>query len=291
MNEEKKPEQKKKQNVLTKITIFLAIIFFSYLGFNYWKSEFAKKVRAQQDVEKFDNIESEIFDLSGEHSVVKDDSLHAENIDDLKEKGAEFIYQLLIKNQTQIADLSKQIQSMQGELIKYKNQEKIVKIILSYVDLRQQIFAKNSYENSLKNFEILTSSDEALSEKARMLRQALPNFSTQKELSDNFSKLIPDLIFAKSNNVDADLSAKIRRNIAKVITIRRIDGKGANIDSVIVETEQFLRKENYQEAMSSLLALNQNYHKIIEDFLNSLSGAIEVQKIDQEIFNHLKSLN
>ncbi len=291
MTEEKKPEQKKKQKTLTKITILLAIIFFSYLGFSYWKTEFAKKVRAQQDVEKFDNIESEIFDLSGEHAAVKDDSLHAASIDDLKEKGAEFIYQLLIKNQTQIADLSSQIQVIQGELIKYKNQEKIVKIILSYVELRQQIFVKNSYENSLKNFEILTSSDEVLSEKSEMLKQALPNFSTQKELSDAFSKLIPDLIFAKTNNADAGLSAKIRRNIAKMITIRRVDGKGSDIDSTIVKTERLLRKENYQEAMNSLLALNQNYHEIIADFLNSLSGTIEVQKIDQEILNHLKSLN
>lgn len=291
MTEEKKLEQKKKQKTLTKIMFFLAIIFFTYLGFNYWKSEFAKKVRAQQDVEKFDNIESEIFDLSGDHSTEKDDNLHAANIDELKEKGAEFIYQLLLKNQTQIADLSRQMQEMQAELVKYKNQEKISKIILSYVDLRQQIFAKNSYENSLKDFEILTSSDEGLSEKARMLRQALPNFSTQKELLSNFSKLIPDLIFAKSNNVEKGLSSRIRRNISKMITIRRIDGKGADIDSAIIKIENFLKQENYQEAMNLLLSLNQNYHEIIEGFLNSLSGAIEVQKIDQEILNHLKSLN
>ncbi len=291
MTEEKKLEQKKKQKTLTKIMFFLAIIFFTYLGFNYWKSEFAKKVRAQQDVEKFDNIESEIFDLSGDHSTEKDDNLHAANIDELKEKGAEFIYQLLLKNQTQIADLSRQMQEMQAELVKYKNQEKISKIILSYVDLRQQIFAKNSYENSFKDFEILTSSDEGLSEKARMLRQALPNFSTQKELLSNFSKLIPDLIFAKSNNVEKGLSSRIRRNISKMITIRRIDGKGADIDSAIIKIENFLKQENYQEAMNLLLSLNQNYHEIIEGFLNSLSGAIEVQKIDQEILNHLKSLN
>lgn len=291
MTEEKKLEQKKKQKTLTKIMFFLAIIFFTYLGFNYWKSEFAKKVRAQQDVEKFDNIESEIFDLSGDHSTEKDDNLHAANIDELKEKGAEFIYQLLLKNQTQIADLSRQMQEMQAELVKYKNQEKISKIILSYVDLRQQIFAKNSYENSLKDFEILTSSDEGLSEKARMLRQALPNFSTQKELLSNFSKLIPDLIFAKNNNVEKGLSSRIRRNISKMITIRRIDGKGADIDSAIIKIENFLKQENYQEAMNLLLSLNQNYHEIIEGFLNSLSGAIEVQKIDQEILNHLKSLN
>ncbi len=285
-------EKKNKQGFLVKIIILLAIIFFSYLGFKHWKSEFAKKVLAQQEVEKFDNVESEIFDLSADHSVTKDENLQSANIDELKEKGAEFIYKLLLKNQTQIADLNKQIQEVQSELIKYKNQEKIGKIIISYVELRQQIFAKKSYENSLKNFEILTSSDVVLSEKAAMLRQSLTNFSTQQELTASFSKLIPNLIIAKSNNSNQSFAAKIRRNISKMIVIRRIDGKGVNdVDAIIVKTEKLIKQENYQEAMNSLLLLDQNYHEIITDFLNNLNGAIEVQKIDQEILNHLKSLN
>lgn len=290
MTEEKKPEKKSKKISLVKIVIFLVIILLSYLAFNHWKLDFAKKIHAQKEIEKFDNIESEIFDLSADHEST-DENLSGNNVEDLKEKGAEFIYQLLLKNQTQIADLSKQIKVMQDDIAKNKNRENIAKIVASYVDLRQKIFAKESYEKSLQSFEILAASNANLNEKSKILREALTNFATQKDLIESFTKLTPELILAKNNNLDSSFSAKIRRNLAKMIIIRRVDGKGHEVDAKIVEIEKFLQQEKYQEAMSSLLTFNQNYHDITANFLNSLNGAIEVQKADQDILNYLKSLN
>ena len=145
--------------------------------------------------------------------------------------------------------------------------------------------------NSLKNFETLAALDENLSSKVEKLKGALPEFSNQEKLSKSFAKLIPDLIVTKNNNPNPNLISKIRRNISKLVIIRKIDGKNnGEIDSSIVEIEKSLKEENYQEAMNSLLSLNQSYHDIIADFLDDLSVAIEVQKIDQEILTYLKSL-
>ena len=297
MNEEKDPQKsvKKKHFFLTKFIIFLSLIFSGFFGFKYLQNKAQQKSRAATEVSKFDNVDSEIFDVADEYknqaNVGDSHDLPDITVDEMKEKGAEFIYQMLLKNQVQINDLREQIQGLRGDFIKYKNQEKIGKMIFTYVDLRQKIFASLPCEEDLKNFEMLSSFDENLSAKIVRLKPLLKDFSGQKKLSKDFFAIIPELIATKNNNPNANLLTKIRHNISKLVVIRRIDGKNdGEADSVIVKTEKFLAAENYQEALNSLLSLDQSYHQILAEFLDELSAAAEMQKLDQEILNYLKSL-
>jgi hypothetical protein len=158
--------------------------------------------------------------------------------------------------------------------------------------LRQEFFNQKNYNPTLKNFEILSASDQNLSEKITKLESLLPNFSNQQKLSKSFSNLIPELLVANNNYSNSSLSAKILRNFSKMIIIRKIDGKDdGKIDSIISKVEKLLRQEAYQEALNLMLSLDQNYHEITANFLNDLTNAIEVQKVDQEILNYLKSLS
>lgn len=290
----KKDPAKKKQFFLTKLVLVLSLIFFGYLGFKYLKIQNAKKAAAQSG--KFDNIESEIFDVSDEYkNQSSDDSGHDLSditVNELKEKGSEFVYQMLLKNQVQIADLREQIQGLKSEIIKYKNQEKIGKMIFTYVDLRQKFLAAKPYEETLKSFEMLIVFDKNLQEKTAKLKPLLVHFSNQEKLSKEFANIIPELITTKNSDPNAGLAAKIRHNISKLIVIRKIDGKDVgDVDSIIVQIEKLLREENYQEALNSALSLDQKYHQILADFLSELGASVEVQKIDQEILNYLKSLS
>ncbi len=285
---------KKKQNFLTKFVILVSLVIFGYFGLKYWKTKVRQEVAAKAEVEKFDNVDSEIFDLSPDHNGAEDNShaLMDLSVNELKEKGAEFIYQMLLKNQVQINDLKSQAQELREEFIKYKNQEKVSKLIFTYVDLRQKIYADESYDEALKNFELLSSFDANLQDKVAKLTPLLPNFSGKKNLTKDFSALIPDLIVAKNGNSDSGILAKIRHNISRLVVIRKIsDESSADVDGVIAKTERLLREENYREALTSILTLDQNYHQILAKFLDDLSVASEVQKLDQEIFNYLKSLS
>lgn len=286
---------KKRQNVLLKVVVLIALTVFGYFGFKYWESQIGKASLAKAEVEKLDNVDSEIFDLSPDHNGANDENSHALadlSVNELKEKGAEFIYQMLLKNQMQINDLKTQAQDLKEEFTKYKNQEKISKLIFTYVDLRQKIYADESYDEALKNFELLSSFDENLQSKVARLTPLLPNFAGQKKLVKDFADLIPELIVEKNSNSDAGLMSKIRRNISRLVIIRKIDEENsADIDGVIAKTERLLREENYHEALAAVLTLDQNYHQILAKFLDDLSVAAEVQKIDQEIFNYLKSLS
>jgi hypothetical protein len=198
---------------------------------------------------------------------------------------------MLIKNQLQINNLNQEVLNLKSEILKYKNREKIGKMILVYVELRQEFFAQKSYKNSLQNLEVLSASDENLLGKIEKIKPLLLVFSNKETLSKTFSSLISELIIAKNNNSNNSLTSKIRRNFSKLVIIRKIDGKDVgDIDSKIFKIENFLHQENYQEALNLLLSLDQNYHEITKDFLNDLTIAIEVQKIDQEILNYLKNL-
>lgn len=87
-------------------------------------------------------------------------------------------------------------------------------------------------------------------------------------------------------------ASKVRRNISRLVVIRRIDGKNPNdIDGTVARAEKLLRAENYQEALECLISLDQNYHTILADFLSKLSAASDIKKIDTEILSYLKSLN
>jgi hypothetical protein len=286
---------KKNQHFLIKMVAILSLIAFSYVGFKYWQIEKSQRLAAQEHVKKFDNVESEIFDLSDEYKAENPEEnfndLEDLTINELREKGAEFIYQMLIKNQVQINDLKEQINSLKSQITKYKNQEKIGKMILVYVDLREKFLAGANYSDSLKSFEILASSDENLQKKITKLKLLLPNFTSKKDLENSFEKLIPDLITIKTNKPDGGIIAKIRHNISKLVIIRKIDGKNPeSVDGIIAIAEKHLREESYQEVMNSLLSLKPDYHKILSDFLTKLNVAIELQKVDEEILNYLKSL-
>lgn len=295
-NQDSAPQNggRKRQFLLTKIVITISLGFFAYFGFKYWQVQQAKKAAAKTEVEKFDNVESEIFDLSGDYQVpqgVDPHELPDITVNELREKGAEFIYQMLIKNQVQINDLREQINGLKAEILKYKNQEKLGKMIFSYVAFRENLLAGKPYAEDLKNFEMLVSFDENLQNKTSKLKTLLPNFRAPKEMSSEFSHLIPDLIATKTNDPDTGLLGKIRHNISRLVVIRKVGEEGGDVDAIIAKTEKKLEEQNYQEALNLLLSLDQNYHAILVVFLTDLNNSIEVQKIDQEILNYLKNLS
>lgn len=281
-----------------RIIIFVAISAAAYFGFKYFKIKEAVRLNAKTEVSKFDAIESEIFDLADEYKNQMNGESSGDiseiSSNEIKEKGAGFIYKMLLKNQIQLNDLKGQIQSLKTDFSKYKSQEKTLKIIFTYVDLRQKVFARNNenYEETLKSLELLASTDSQLQEKVTKLRSLLKDFSGEKALSAKFHDLIPEMIITKNQGAANDsFISKIRRHLSKLIIVRRIDEKNPmEVDAAIVKVEKLLQEQNYQEALTALVALDQTYHEIIVGFLETLNNASELQKLDRDIFAYLKNL-
>ncbi len=277
----------KKSSILTKIILLIALIGGGLVAVKLWQ-------KGSEQTKPEQGLDQEIIGLvEGYSDQSEQEDLSDLGINDLREKGAEFIYQMLLKNQLKIEDLSAQLQALKSEVLKYRNQEKLGKMILVYVDLREKILSEKVCSEEMKSFEILSASDEVLTAKIAKLKPLLLSFASQKKLEKNFAEIIPELIINKKNSVtNESLIAKIQRNISRLIVLRRIDEKNPQeIDAIVVRIEKLLKQENYSDAFSAALSLPADYNPILKNFLDELHASLEVKQIDQEILNYLKSLN
>jgi hypothetical protein len=292
--DQEKVIKKTKTGLILKIVIFLIILFFGYILYGSIKQKnfifnSEKSIKNSDNNNSSDN--SEILTLSDEYKDQNSEAIDSLNLAELKEKGDEFIYQTLIKNQLQIEEINEKIRQLKNDFNKYKSQEKIAKITTSYISLREKIYAGSDYSEELKNFEVSVIFDDNLKNKSDRLRKNLASFLNDEKINENFAKIIPNLITKKYQNLGNDLWSKIKYNLSKIIVIRKIDNEDVStIDGAVLKIENLLRNKKYQEALDNLLLLDQSYHEIIKDFLDLLSVSIEVRKIDQDILNYIKNL-
>ena len=292
--DQEKVVKKTKTGLILKVVIFLIILFFGYILYGSIKQKnfifnSEKSIKNSDNNNSSDN--SEILTLSDEYKDQNSEAIDSLNLAELKEKGDEFIYQTLIKNQLQIEEINEKIRQLKNDFNKYKSQEKIAKITTSYISLREKIYAGSDYSEELKNFEVSVIFDDNLKNKSDRLRKNLASFLNDEKINENFAKIIPNLITKKYQNLGNDLWSKIKYNLSKIIVIRKIDNEDVStIDGAVLKIENLLRNKKYQEALDNLLLLDQSYHEIIKDFLDLLSVSIEVRKIDQDILNYIKNL-
>lgn len=284
--------EKKKGSILTKTIIIFAIIFAGYVGLRYSKFKTAQRLSAQTETGKFDHVESDIFDLSSDiksHDEHFDESKFSDiTLTELKEGGAEFIYQLLLKNQVQIGDLKNDMQNLKLEFTKYKAQEKAGKIIFTYVDLRQRFYAGENFSETLKSLETLAALDKNLQTKIALLKPNLAKFYGSRNLLKNFNALIPDLIASKNSDPNNSLVKKIRHNLSKLVVLRKLNADTQSVDGLVRSVELYLQSEDFINAANTFILLDPSFQEISPEFLEELKAAAEVQKIDQEILLYLR---
>lgn len=281
----------KKDNKIIKLTILiLALVFSGYFSYQYLKFSSLKK-QAKHDVTKFDNIDNEIFELAHEYKEQEID-LSELTINEMRERGAEFIYQILLKNQLQIENLKSDLKSLNQDLIKYQNQQKIGKLILSYVALRDDFWNKKNYQKNLENFEILSKQDQNFKKLTQDLQNNLAKFIGTEQLNKNFQDLIPQLLAIKYHGSDDDFLSQIRRGFSKIIIIRNIKKQQGNeIDAVILRCENNLKQQNYLQVLDDLNAVEETYKESLKNFIEDLKIANEIKQIDGAILNYLKQIS
>ena len=241
-----------------------------------------------------DSKEDSILDISDEYrtGLENETTVHDLNISEIKEKGAEFVYQLLIKNQVQIEDINNQLRNFKGDFIKLKNREKINKLIINYVELREKLFNGEDCRSEIEGYDLLSVSDEFLQNKFLIIKEGYALFSTQKKLMESFKSITNQLIINENyDEKNASLFEKLRHNFNKLVVIRKVKNLNPDrLEGVINQIELALSQKNYQEAMNKSLSLDKAYFPIVQKFLEELSIAIEIQTADKEIIKYLKSL-
>ncbi len=274
-------------NVVIALVVFLITQYYQKL-----------KTKQSNQTIKSESLEEDFFDISDEYKKSenkKDEDLPDITATELQEKGVDFFYRVFLKNQVQINSLQQEIASLRSEFTNYKNSEKSIQIIFSYIELREKLFKKNfldlDFQKSFENFDAITKNDNFLSERANKLRVSLSLVSTHREILQMFEKLIPEIIATKKFDKKDSWFNNFRHYLAKIIVIRKIDDENlSDVDGIIRSTEHLLKQENYNEALNVFIKIDEKYSQISQDFMSTLKNLAEIQKIDQEIFLYLKNL-
>lgn len=286
----------KNSKILKIVLIFLTLCIGSYYGFKYYKKIVREKQEKQNELSRFNNIESEIFDLSDETSAggyekIDDRKLSELTLSELKENGAEFIYQLLLHNQVQIGNIKSDLNNLKTEFNKYKSQEKLIKMTMIYVDFRHKFYNDQDYKKNLESFEILAISDNSLKEKTEILKINLQNLQNFSKLEKEFKDLIPSIIAAKKHDYSGNWFEKLRFKMAKLVTIRNTNVDLQTIDGSVERCIQNLRNQDYQSVFEEINSMDDKYKIILKNFIINIKYATEIRKTDQEILLYLQSLS
>lgn len=284
---QKKPSSPKKKIFTFRLKLLLFFLISAYLSIYSWKIFHKQRQLSSTETQTKND---DFFDLDEEYK--RESAVEELNSNQIKEKGAEFFYQTLIKNQSQIEEAIAQIQSLKNEISKYKSQEKVGRIIINYTDFREKMFNKKDYQAELQNLEILSAYDPNIQNKLGELKKKLGKYLTKKEMISDFSGIIPKIIATKNINPQKNsILDKIRYEASKLVMIRKLKDKDSkDVDAVIVAVEKNLEDHDYQSALNNMANFEEKYYPIISEFIEKLNLNIEVEKIDEEIINYLKSL-
>jgi hypothetical protein len=277
---------------LVRIIILFILLSASYLFFRQIEESEKQKTSDSHQLESSNNEDSTLS-LSLDHAHdLKEKNIEDFAVNTIQEKGVEFIYRSIIKNQEEISYLKEQNQILKNEFAKFKNRENLAKIIFIYIDFRQKFFSAQNSDQEFNNLQAATIFDKDLYEKISKFGELKKNFINKEVMLQNFSNLIPELIAIKNSNKDSSLLGKVKYFFSKLIIIRKIDGKNiSEFDQNLIEIERSINDQNYSEAMINLLKFEQKYHSTLEKFLQDLSISIEAKKIDEEVLSYLKNLS
>jgi hypothetical protein len=245
------------------------------------------------------------FEMINKNALVQSESIipPATNIKDNKpeqnQAGSETnadkeFYAALSYLQLQIKELQDKYDRLNKEVEKAKNPDKLSKIIISFVEMRNCIEARESCSEQLQKLEILSQSDLGLSAKIDALKLVLKDKpKSQEELKIQLNALIPNLMLKKPE-IDEPLGLfeNVKYHLHKFIVIRRVDGiagnESENIDRVIFEVKKLINDKKYFKAAEILSNLPQGYQQVSNDMIKELKNAAELDRISNEIFSYLK---
>jgi hypothetical protein len=278
-----------------KILLLILIFFIGTIIYQNFKTE--KLTNPKPAINNNNNFlnsdNSAVLDISEDYQNNNETTLHELNLSEIKEKGAEFVYQLLIKNQVQIEELNNQVRTLKTDFDRLRNQEKFNKLILNYIDIREKIFNKIDCQIEIDSFDLLIAKDEFLEKKFSVIRENYKFMLSHQEIVKNFSFITNQLIINENySNKNVDFLSKLQHNLKKLIIIRKISNPTKNsLEYHIVNIENFLEQRDYSSALTELLSLDKLYFPIIEKFLEDLGLVIEIKNADQDIVKYLKNLN
>jgi len=288
-------ELKKEKSFLGKICVFFLISVLSYAtfyGYSYYLDQKSSNDRilhikqniAKNKVEKFDNVETKIFDLNDENKEIIVTELEDISGYEVKEN----------INSDRISSLENEVAELKLKVEQVSKISGQSALIISYVHLRQKIFSHYnndfSYYEELKNFDILSDGDEFLKLRINHLKSILRSRVTHESLVERFDYVADKFVSYKEFEGDSDFLNKIKTNLLKIIVIRKVGETDHNtLDGKVALIIRSLKNQDYIRANRILLGMENKYRIIAGGYLMDLNHMIALKRVDNEILNYLSN--
>lgn len=279
-NEIKKPRKR-----YLSIIFWLALIIFAYFSVQYLWGEFNYKEAKENAKSQFSNIEAEIYKttpLTSTEVTKPDDHPLTQN-------------EILLKQQLQMAELQNNFNALKDDLARFKLNDSLPKIILSFVRLQDLSRAKQNYDSQLQKLEVLCRTDFAMTDKIIKLKAVLENQpKNREELAKEFADLIPQ-IKAKQIEIESGGSwfGKIKATIARFIVVKRTGENNASsdVELAIIKTQKAIENKRFDYALENFEMIGGDYQEILSGVKVDLKNADDFEKISDDIYRYLEVLS
>ena len=283
---------------IKRVIIFVAIILIVGGGCYLW-SEYEVKKSAINELKEFENIQAKIFDVKDSRKAIEDiknkiletpsEKIGSFTVEDLR-NDSDFLYQILVQNQIDLNKLNLRINSLEFDLKRFESQAKLQKTIIAYVNLREKILNSQNYQDQMQNFKLLAIGNKVLMDKVRSLQEVVINFKSFDQLSEKLDKLSKTLIAMKKSDPNGGFIEKIRFNLAKIITVRRLDPLSKEIDGGIYRLQKAFKNKDCRKSQDEIANFDEKYKDSASSLRLDIEKSCELRDIDNAIMLYLENL-
>jgi hypothetical protein len=198
--------------------------------------------------------------------------------------------------QVKINDLETRINELELKINNIDLKDEMSILAISFAKLSYLIQQESDYQIELSKFAALSAKNYYISSEIKLLEDALDkkNYKRSK-ISSVFNNKIDDLILLKEkSNHDSGMFEKIKRNVANLVIIRRIDGVINNdldeIDAKILKIEQLMDSGSFNLALSEVSDMDLEYKSILKDVIFMLESQAAINNSIKNIFSYLQKI-
>ncbi|MDA9231102.1 hypothetical protein N9O56_00835 [Rickettsiales bacterium] len=198
--------------------------------------------------------------------------------------------------QVRINDLETRINELELKINNIDLKDEMSVLAISFAKLSYLIQQESDYQIELSKFSALSTKNYYISSEIKLLEDALDkkNYKRSK-ISSEFNNKIDDLILLKEKSShDSDMLDKIKKNIANLVIIRRVDGVINSdldkIDAKILIIEQLVKSGSFTLALNEVNNLDSKYKFILQDLIFMLENQVAINNSIKNIFSYLQKI-
>ena len=274
---------KKNQNFVEKLsraTLYLVILIASVLllGLYYGKSinennaiKLEEKLTLDVKEEELDAKESGegYYDIDNEESMEKK----------------------VLDNSKKIALFEEKIEAFEQKFEKFYFSTKLQQALISYIKLRDKIFAGKDLKLYIRDFRVLIQENSELKEKFDKMEPLLVDLKTFDEINEGLNSVITDVMALKKHDPKSGFIEKVRYSFARTVSVRKIDGMGDSIDGSLYRIQEYLGSHNCVKLSEEFAKIDKKYKEKLATVEADINKACNVLTIDSEIIDIFEYLS